>query len=238
MMAWPGKTLHQLRNDFFPVLPQQRIAWTGFSPRWPSKSECTYMHYPPTEVNNFLKQASLWPSSLWGATFSCPLTTEQTFAEHRPYQAPGPRPQAPALGIQKGISLPAFCYFLTLASSKGGYMDFIPQNFRHGSYLRILSFVYTSSSQHLSSELFTSPRSNSHHNPIHFLKSDSKRSLSWFCLNSSPFGEKTGLHKSMSSHLIFSSHTLLLSVLSTKTDNPSLRTYSRHHYNVQCYHPK
>lgn len=226
---WPGQVrpLNQLRINIFSVLVQQRATWTGFSPRWPSKSWCTYMLYPPTEVNDFLKQASLWPSSLCSAAFSCPLTTEQTFTEHRLYQAPRSAP-----GRQKGISPPAFCHFLTLASSNGAYMDFLPQNFWHGSYLRILSFVYTSSFQHLSSELFTSPRSNPHHNSIHFLKSDLKRSLSWFCLNPSPCGEKTRSHKSMSSHLIFSSHTLLPSVLSTKTDNPSLRIYTRHHFNV------
>lgn len=172
MRTWPGKTpslrLYSSVSHDLVLVPRGLLLVNSW---------CTYMLYPPTEeVRDFQKQASLWASSLWGAASSCPPTAEPTFAEHRPYQAPRSTP-----GIQNGISPPAFCHFLTLPPSDGASMDFIPQNFWHGSYLRILSFIYTSSFQHLSSGLFMSPRSHPHHNPIHLLKSDSQRSPSWFC---------------------------------------------------------
>lgn len=106
----------------------------------------------------------------------------------------------------------------SISSSNGAYTNFIPQNFWHELYFRILSFVYTLSPfQHLFSEWFPFPRSNPHHNTIGFSKSDLKSGPSWFCLNPSRCGEKAGSHSPC--HLVFPYHTLLPRVRSMEADS-------------------
>lgn len=203
---WFGKVwpINQLQISICFAHVQQHFSGTGFISWWILSILYTYLPLTTNEKSNWHPESRplSWSSFTKGTNFSHLPTAEQTFVEHRLCTRPHDLYQKYENRLDSLPYITSSLHLEVMVPSQTFSLKTSGMNY-------ILEFslcLYCLSLPYLSSELFTFPKSNLHHNLINFLKFDTRSSPSWICLNPSCCGEKTGSLKQC--RLIFTSNSL------------------------------